>query len=490
MFSRVLIANRGEIALRLARGLRDLKIKSVAVYNSGDQKAPHVRAADFAYPLSQPGAAGYLDQARLLQIATEAKCDAVLPGYGFLSENADFAQACADSDLCFVGPSPDAIRTMGDKLAARRVMARAGVPLVPGGDAPSVADAEKVATAVGYPVLLKAAHGGGGKGMRLVHSASELPAAYAMAESESDRAFGSGVIYVEKALLGARHVEVQVLADQHGNAVHLFERDCSIQRRHQKVVEETPSPQLSKETLHAMTAAAISAVAEVNYFSAGTLEFLVDQNQNFFFLEMNTRLQVEHTVTEMVTGIDLVEQMLLVAAGSKLSFTQDDIERRGHAIQCRIYAEDPETGFLPSSGTISQISEPSGPHVRLDSGIREGHEVTSEFDPLLAKLCVWGPSRAQAIARLARALSEFQFLGPKTNLGFHSRLLSSPDFCSGHYDTGFIEAHPELLNNPQGLSPQSLSAAAAVAQLRGPEKAVVEPRSSSWRSAGRSWKTS
>ncbi|MEN9579384.1 MAG: hypothetical protein RJA70_2393 [Pseudomonadota bacterium] len=443
-FRRVLIANRGEIAVRLSRTLRDLDIESVAVYSPEDRASAHVRLADYAFPLGGRGPQSYLQQERLLEVAREAQCDALLPGYGFLSENASFAQACADASLVFVGPSAQAIADMGDKVRARELMAKAGVPLVPGGAADTLAQAVATAARVGYPILLKAAGGGGGKGMRLVMAEAQLGSAYEQAKGEALRAFGSDIIYIEKAILNPRHVEIQVLGDQHGNVVHLFDRDCSIQRRHQKVIEESPSPNLSENTLNAMTAAALKAARAVNYYSVGTFEFLVDQNQDFYFLEMNTRLQVEHTVTELVTGIDLVEQMLLVAQGQRLAFSQQEIARRGFALECRVYAEDPSVGFLPSSGRVSQLRQPEGPYVRVDGCLFEGSEVSREFDPLLAKVCTWGDTRAQAIARMKRALAEFRLTGPRTNLSFHERAIRHPNFISGRYDTGFIAAHPEL----------------------------------------------
>lgn len=456
---RTLVANRGEIAVRLMRTLRDLGIESVAVYAEDDATSAHVRAADFAMPLSGVGAASYLGQSQLLDVAIKTKCDSVLPGYGFLSENHEFATACKANGLCFVGPAPEAIEQMGDKLRARQLMAAAGVPIVPGGPAGNLTEAINAANQIGYPVLLKAANGGGGKGMRLVDDDSSMASAYEQARGEARRAFGSDVVYVEKAISGPRHVEIQVLADQHGNAVHLFERDCSVQRRHQKVIEESPSPQLRSETLEAMTGAALAAVRAVNYHSVGTLEFLVDDNQHFYFLEMNTRLQVEHTVTELVTGVDLVEQMLLVASGEPLELRQEGLSRRGAAIQCRLYAEDPENGFLPSTGDVTQLQQPGGPFVRVDSCLREGQRVGSEYDPLLAKVCTWAPTRAQALRRMSRALGEMRLSGPTTNLEFLQRALVCPAFESGQYDTAMIASHPELTSPSKTLQPELAAAA-------------------------------
>jgi acetyl-CoA carboxylase biotin carboxylase subunit len=445
VFKRTLVANRGEIALRLIRTLRDLQVESVAIFSEEDRSAAHVRAADYAVSLEQSGVASYLNAESLLAHARRLGCDSLLPGYGFLSENADFAEACADAGICFIGPSPTAIREMGDKLRARRLMLAAGVPVVPGGDATTLEEALSTAQAIGYPVMLKASHGGGGKGMRLATDEATLVRAFELAKSEALRAFGNDQVYLEKAVLEPRHVEIQVLGDQHGNLVHLFERDCSIQRRHQKVIEETPSPLLSEATRRAMTEAALLAARAVDYYSVGTLEFLVDRDERFYFLEMNTRLQVEHTVTELVTGLDLVACMLRVALGEPLPFTQAGIARRGAALQCRIYAEDPTTGFLPSTGVVQQLRHPEGPSVRVDSALYEGCRVSSEYDPLLAKLCTWGDTREVAIARMRRALAEFRVLGLKTNLGFHTQTLSNADFVGGDYDTGFIARHPELL---------------------------------------------
>ncbi len=459
---RTLVANRGEIAVRLIRALRESGIESVAVYAQDDARSAHVRLADYAHPLDGEGAASYLDQTNLLRIARAADCDSVLPGYGFLSENAQFAQSCEAAGVLFIGPSPDAIAAMGDKLRARELMGQAGVPLVPGGSAPDLESAKLMAASVGYPVLLKAAQGGGGKGMRLVEDEAGLGGAYEQARSEASRAFGSDTVYVEKAVLRPRHVEIQVLADTHGNAVHLFERDCSIQRRHQKVIEESPSPNLPQATLEQMGAAALNAVKAVNYHSVGTLEFLLDDHSQFYFLEMNTRLQVEHAVTELVTGIDLVEQMIRVAQGKQLSLSQEQLQRRGCAIQCRVYAEDPETGFLPSSGVVSQLREPSGPFVRVDSCLFEGAEVGSEYDPLLAKVCARADDRPRALARMRRALDEFRLTGLKTNLQFLRQTLRDPDFVSGEYRTDFIPTHPDVVQATD-TSDSTLAAALAAA---------------------------
>jgi acetyl-CoA carboxylase biotin carboxylase subunit len=442
---RVLIANRGEISVRIARTLRELGLESVAVFTAEDRLALHTRSADRAVQLRSPR--GYLDAGHLIEVARAAGCDALHPGYGFLSENAEFAAACWTAGLCFVGPPPSAIAAMGSKQRARARMAASGVPLIPGGDARTLFEASATAQRVGYPVLVKATDGGGGKGMRLVESEAELASALERTRSEAKSAFGSDAVYIEKAIENARHVEIQVLGDQHGRLVSLFERDCSIQRRHQKVIEETPCPVLSPETLAKMAEVSLRGAAAIGYFSAGTFEFLLAPDGSFYFLEMNTRLQVEHPITELVTGLDLVKEMLSIAAGKPLSF--EEVTRRGAAIEVRLYAEDPATGFLPSPGTISLLRPASGPGVREDSGIFEGAQVSSNYDPLLAKLSVWGEDRSQALARMQRALGEYAIGGIRTNLAFLARILSHPEFSAGNYDIAFIAKHlAELVAEP------------------------------------------
>ena len=442
---RVLISNRGEISVRISRTLRELGIESVAVYTAEDRLALHTRSADRACELRSPR--GYLDAAQLIEVARATGCDALHPGYGFLSENPEFAEACATAGLCFVGPPPSAIAAMGSKQRARARMAASGVPLIPGGDARTLSEATETALRVGYPVLVKATDGGGGKGMRLVQSESELASALERTRSEAKSAFGSDAVYIEKAIENARHVEIQVLGDQHGRIVSLFERDCSIQRRHQKVIEETPCPVLSPETLAKMAEVAVRGAAAIGYYSAGTFEFLLAPDGSFYFLEMNTRLQVEHPITELVTGLDLVKEMLSIAAGRPLSF--DEVTRRGCAIEVRLYAEDPASGFLPSPGKISLLRPASGPGVRDDSGIFEGAQVSSNYDPLLSKLSVWGGDRSQALSRMQRALGEYAIGGIRTNLTFLSRVLRHPDFVSGNYDIGFVAQNlAELLREP------------------------------------------
>jgi acetyl-CoA carboxylase biotin carboxylase subunit len=440
----VLIANRGEIAVRIARACREARLRSVAVYSDADRGAPHTFAADRAVHIGPPPAReSYLSVEALLAAARTSGADAVHPGYGFLAESAAFARAVEGAGLTWVGPPPSAIATMGDKLAARTAVATAGVPLVPGADVPAgdAAEAKRRAKTLGYPVLVKAAAGGGGKGMRTVASEAELVDALAGAAREAESAFADGRVYLEKLLVRPRHVEVQVLGDRHGTLVHLGERECSIQRRHQKIIEETPCPVVGPALREQMTAAALAAARAVGYTSAGTVELLLDPDGRFYFLEMNTRLQVEHPVTELVTGIDMVTAQLRVAAGEPLGFAQDDVRPRGHAIEARVYAEDPAASFMPSAGPILALREPSGPGVRVDSGIAAGTVVPVEYDPLLAKISAWGADRATAITRLAAALEDTAVLGPTTNLGFLLDVLAHAAFARGETHTGFLAEH-------------------------------------------------
>ncbi len=462
MFRKVLVANRGEIAVRVIRTLREMGIGAVAVYSDADRAALHVRSADEAVRIGRPRAAeSYLRAERIIEAARQTGAEAIHPGYGFLSENPEFAAGCADAGIAFIGPPAKAISVMGSKTEARAQMTGAGVPVVPGGSAESADDARRTATELGYPVMVKAALGGGGKGMRLVANEAALSSAFERAKSEASSAFGDGTVYLEKAIVRPRHVEIQVLGDQHGNIVHLYERDCSIQRRHQKVVEETPCPAASDELVARMGEVAVRAAAAVGYYSAGTVEFLLDESGEFYFLEMNTRLQVEHPVTEWVTGTDLVREMVTIADGQKLGLRQEELRRRGAAIECRIYAEDPATGFLPSPGTITGLRVPGGAWVRDDSGVYSGAPISSYYDPLISKLTVWGASRDVALARMRRALSEYVVTGIRTNLAFHERLMAQPEFAAGRYHTGFIEEHPdELLGDGHG--PESAADAEAL----------------------------
>jgi len=445
MFKKILIANRGEIAVRVARACRELGITVVAIYSEIDRAALHVLQADEAYLIGPaPASESYLKIDCILDAAKRCGAEAIHPGYGFLSENATFARACKDAGIKFIGPSPESIEMMGSKTRARQHMQKAGVPVVPGTSQglESLAEAKSVAGKIGYPVMLKAAAGGGGKGMRPVGGESELGSALESARSEAQRSFGDSEVYLEKAIVNPRHIEMQVLADEHGNCVYLGERDCSIQRRHQKVIEEAPSPAATADMRRRMGEVAVQAARAASYSNAGTIEFLADDSGNFYFLEMNTRLQVEHPVTELVTGLDLVHLQIRIASGEKLPFTQNDVTLRGHAIECRVYAEDPENNFFPSPGEITALTEPAGPGIRVDSGIYQGWRVPLEYDPLLAKLIGYGETRDQAIARVRRALHEYFVGGLKTNLPLLRRIFDDPGFISGKTDTGYLERLP------------------------------------------------
>ena len=460
----VLIANRGEIAVRIARACHERGLAAVAVYSAVDRGAPHTLAADRAVAIGPaPAAESYLNVDALLAAARSAGADAVHPGYGFLAENAAFARAVERAGLTWIGPSPDAVATMGDKLAARATVARAGVPLVPGAEI-GAADAAGAARRLGYPVLVKAAAGGGGKGMRTVASEAELSDALAAARREAEAAFADGRVYLEKLLVRPRHVEVQVLGDRHGTLVHLGERECSIQRRHQKVIEETPCTALTPELRAELTAAGLAAARAVGYTSAGTVEFLLDAGGRFYFLEMNTRVQVEHPITEWVTGIDIVAAQLRIAAGEALGFAQHDVRAAGHAIEARLCAEDPAAGFFPSAGPILALREPAGPGIRVDSGIVAGGTVPVEYDPLLGKISAWGAGRAGAIARLADALRDTAVLGPTTNLAFLQDVLAHPAFRRGETHTGFLAEHFATWQPGGDEATAALAAALALAR--------------------------
>jgi acetyl-CoA carboxylase biotin carboxylase subunit len=442
MFKKILIANRGEIACRIIRACREMGIATVAVYSDADKDALHVRMADEAYNVGPaPSSESYLRSDKILKVAKESGAEAIHPGYGFLSENAAFVREVTAAGITFIGPPPEAMEGMGGKISARRIAIAAGVPVVPGTTEPlkSYEDAAATAASFGYPVMLKASAGGGGKGMRLVESEAELRSALQAAQSEAMASFGDDAVYVEKAVVRPRHIEIQVFSDTHGNHVHLGERECSIQRRHQKVIEEAPSPINSSELREKMGECAVMVAKAVNYVGAGTVEFLVsDLDKSFYFLEMNTRLQVEHPVTELVTGIDLVREQIRVAAGHELSFVQDDISLTGHAIECRIYAEDPDNNFLPSPGRITRLRVPHGPGVRDDGGVYEGAEVSIFYDPMISKFVAYGRTRAEAIDRMRRALKEYEVGGIKTTLPFFRRVLEDPEFVEAKLDTGFI----------------------------------------------------
>ncbi len=442
MFSKILIANRGEIALRIIRACRELGVKAVAVYSEADAKSLHVQLADEAICIGPAQAAkSYLNAPRLISAAGITGAEAIHPGYGFLAENSSFAEICEHSGIVFIGPTAEQIRLMGDKIKARETAMAAGVPVVPGSQAPltSADEAAKLASEVGYPLMLKASAGGGGKGMRLVSSAMELGRAFAAASAESAAAFGNPTLYLERYVSPARHVEIQLLGDQTGSAVPLGERDCSIQRRHQKLLEESPSPAMTPDLRARMGEAAVRLARSVKYLGAGTVEFLLDAEGNFYFMEMNTRIQVEHPVTEMVTGIDLVKAQIRIAAGEPLSRTQQDIALRGHSIECRINAEDPET-FIPSPGKISSLRLPGGPGVRVDTHLYAGCTIPSFYDSLIAKLIVLGETRDEAIARMLRALGELEVHGVKSTIPLHRLILTSPEFMAGRVSTRFLES--------------------------------------------------
>jgi acetyl-CoA carboxylase biotin carboxylase subunit len=441
-FRKVLIANRGEIAVRIARACRELDLPSVAVFSEADRAALHVRMADEAWPIGPaPARESYLRIDRILEAAERSGADAVHPGYGFLSENAAFAKACEEAGLAFIGPRSETIALMGEKTSARRLAVEAGVPVVPGTLEPvdDLGALAREAERIGFPVMLKAAAGGGGKGLRLVADPALLASSAERARSEALSAFGDGRLYLERALVRPRHIEIQVLADHHGHAVHLFERECSIQRRHQKVIEESPSPFVTPELRARMGTLAVALVQRAGYRNAGTLEFLVDAERKPYFLEMNTRLQVEHPVTEMVTGLDLVKLQIAIAQGEPLPFAQSDLAQRGHAIECRVYAEDASQGFLPSPGRILALRTPGGPGLRDDSGVYEGYDVPIHYDPLISKLVAWGRDRDEAVQRLRRAVAEYTVLGITTTLPFFARVLRDPEFLAGDLDTGFVE---------------------------------------------------
>lgn len=445
---KILIANRGEIAIRIMRTCREMDITSVAVFSEADRTSQHVRYADEAYYIGKaPSSESYLNIEKIIEVAKKSGADAIHPGYGFLSENSRFSQRCKEEGIIFIGPSPKVIDQMGDKIKARETMQKAGIPVVPGteGSVNTEEEALNAIKEIGLPVMIKASAGGGGKGMRLVHHEKDIVSAVRAARSEAKSAFGDDSVYIEKYITSPHHIEFQILGDQHGNAVHLFERECSVQRRHQKMIEETPSPLMTPKLRNEMGQAAVEAAKAVNYTGAGTIEFLVDDNLNYYFLEMNTRLQVEHPITERVTGIDLVKQQIKIAEGHPLEIQQEKLFQRGHSIECRIYAEDPDNNFMPSPGKIYKITEPLGLGVRTDGYVYEGYEIPIYYDPMISKLIVWGANRDEAIRRMRRALYEYKITGVKTSIKFLERIMNTPDFISGKYDTHFIEKNQERL---------------------------------------------
>ncbi|MCS6800472.1 MAG: acetyl-CoA carboxylase biotin carboxylase subunit [Chloroflexota bacterium] len=480
MIRKVLIANRGEIAVRVIRACRELGIATVAVYSDPDREALHVRMADEAYHIGPaPARESYLRVDKLIDVAKRSGADAIHPGYGFLSEKEVLPRACAEAGITFIGPSAEAMAAMGEKTAARRRMHAAGVPIVPGAlEGVTAEEAARIAKEIGFPVILKAAAGGGGKGVRVVERAEDLPSALRAAASEAESSFGDPTVYVERYVSPARHIEIQIIADTHGNCVYLGERECSIQRRLQKLVEESPSVIMDPDLRRRMGEAAVAAARAVGYVNAGTIEFLVDADRNFYFMEMNTRLQVEHPVTELVTGIDLVHEQIRVASGLPLSFSQEDIRPRGHAIECRISAEDPFNNFLPAIGTIEALREPLGPGVRVDSALYEGLHVTVDYDPLLSKLIVWAPTREEAIRRMRRALEEYHIVGVRTTIPFHQILMESADFAEGRFDTAFISRRwPALASEIPARAEEAALLAMAVAHAHGHQAKKPAPPS-------------
>lgn len=448
---KILIANRGEIAIRIMRTCRELDIETVAIYSEADRTSLHVRYAHEAYYVGKaPSAESYLNIDRIIEAAKKSGADAIHPGYGFLSENAEFADRCIKEGIIFIGPSSEVIDQMGDKIRARDAMTKAGIPVVPGtpGSVNTEEEALEAIKEIGLPVMIKASAGGGGKGMRLVYEEKNVVPAVRAARSEAKSAFGNDAVYIEKYITSPHHIEFQILGDSHGNAIHLFERECSVQRRHQKMIEETPSPLMTEELRNEMGNAAVEAAKAVGYVGAGTIEFLVDEELNYYFLEMNTRLQVEHPITERVTGIDLVKQQIKIAEGHPIDIDQDELAQRGHAIECRIYAEDPDNNFMPSAGEIYKISEPLGLGVRTDGYVYEGYEIPIYYDPMISKLIVWGNTRDEAIRRMRRALYEYKITGVKTSIKFLERIMNNKSFIEGKYDTHFIEKNQvELMQN-------------------------------------------
>ncbi|MCB0229239.1 MAG: acetyl-CoA carboxylase biotin carboxylase subunit [Anaerolineae bacterium] len=490
MFKKVLVANRGEIAVRILRACEERGLQTVAVYSEADRNALHVRYANEAFLIGPPPSSqSYLRIDKIIDVAKRSGADAIHPGYGFLAENDEFAQACVDEGIAFIGPTPENMRAMGDKVTARQTMIAAGVPVVPG-SAHGLRDDEVAAEAqrIGLPVLIKASAGGGGKGMRVVRDESELQRSLGAARREAMSAFGDDTVYLEKLIERPRHIEIQILADSHGNVIHLGERECSIQRRHQKLIEESPSVAVDEALRQKMGELSVQAARAVNYVSAGTLEFLLDQSGNFYFLEMNTRLQVEHPVTERVTGVDIVKEMITIAAGRRMRLKQEDIRPKGWAIECRITAEDPINNFMPSGGKITTLQEPTGPGVRVESGIYEGFEVSLFYDPMIAKLICWGETRAEALLRMRRALNEYRIGGIKTSIPFHQQIMSSAQFMWGTFDTNFLEERFSMTYTERPEMELSAAIAAALVAHTSEQRATVMHHTSG--STGSAWKRS
>ncbi|MCP4457281.1 MAG: acetyl-CoA carboxylase biotin carboxylase subunit [Cytophagales bacterium] len=485
--NKILVANRGEIAVRVMRGARELSVSTVAVYSDADKSAIHTRYADEAiYIGNSPASESYLVMDKILKAAIKSGADAIHPGYGFLSENAEFAEKAAEAGLIFIGPSPHAIRVMGDKIMSKQTVKSHNVPLVPGMDEPinDVDESKKLAKEIGYPIMIKASAGGGGKGMRVVEKEEDFIDQMERAQSEARNSFGNDAVFIEKFIEYPKHIEVQVVGDQHGNIVHLFERECSVQRRHQKVIEEAPSALMNDKKRMAIGAAAVSVAKSCGYFGAGTVEFIVDADLNFFFLEMNTRLQVEHPVSEEITGVDLVKEQIRIAEGHELSFKQEDLSVSGHSVEVRVYAEDPENGFLPDTGILSRYKPPKGPGIRIDDGMEEGQEVSIFYDPMVAKLIATGNSRNAAIARMIRAIDEYEIEGIKTTLPFCKFVMQHDAFISGKFNTKFVETYfnPEFLKIPLSEEEQEMAALVAVMEMSDQNRKVVGKTDTSPRS--------
>ncbi|NOY73723.1 MAG: acetyl-CoA carboxylase biotin carboxylase subunit [Gammaproteobacteria bacterium] len=465
MIKKILIANRGEIAVRIVRACAEMGIKSVAIYSDADRHSLHVKKADEAYNLGPESVAGYLNAHRIANLAVATGCDAIHPGYGFLSENPQLPRICKRRNLIFIGPSAAVISRMGDKIAARQAMIEANIPVTPGseGNIASAAEALVIAKKIGYPIMLKATSGGGGRGIRRCENEADLNKNFDRVVSEATKAFGSADVFLEKCIVDPLHIEMQILADHHGHVIHLFERDCSIQRRHQKLIEIAPSPQINDALRDKLGNWAVTAAKAVAYENAGTVEFLIDQDQNCYFMEMNTRLQVEHTVTEQITGLDIVREQILIASGLKLSHQQSDITKRGFAMEFRINAEDPKNDFLPSFGRVTRYFAPGGPGVRTDAAIYSGYEIPPYYDSLCAKLTVWALSWDELLDRAHRALNDIAVYGVKTTIPYHLEIIRSPEFQSGEFNTGFVEAHPELVNYSVRRPARELAAVVAAA---------------------------